>query len=226
VEGSLKRLNTDYIDLYQTHLNDSYTPIDETLRALDHLVTSGKVRYIGCSNIHAWQVMKALGISERMGWVRFESFQGNYTLVERGMERDLLPLLEDQNLGLMIWSPLSGGLLSGKVSRAGAPEGSRRASFEFPPVDKETAYRVLDVLNEIAQEEGISVARLSLAWLLHQKAVTSVIVGARRPEQLEDNLKAADVKLSDETLSRLNGLVKPAQEYPGWMAAHPWDDRI
>jgi aryl-alcohol dehydrogenase-like predicted oxidoreductase len=226
VEGSLKRLNTDYIDLYQTHLNDSYTPIEETLRALDDLVRAGKVRYIGCSNIHAWQVMKALGVSERRGWERFVSFQGNYTLVERGMERELIPLLKDQRLGLLVWSPLSGGLLSGKFSRNASPEGSRRASFDFPPVNKEAAFQVLDALNEVAAELNISVARLSLAWLLHQEAVTSVIVGARRLEQLEDNLKAAEARLSPETLQRLNRLAAPALEYPGWMASHPWDDRI
>jgi aryl-alcohol dehydrogenase-like predicted oxidoreductase len=227
VEGSLRRLNTDYIDLYQTHLNDSVTPLEETLRALDDLVTAGKVRYIGCSNIHAWQVMKGLGISEKNGWVKYCAFQGNYTLVERGMERELIPMLKDQQLGLMVWSPLSGGFLSGKFKRGQEPpEDARRSQFDFPPVHREVAYRAIDALEEIAKRENCSVARVALAWLLHQEVVTSVILGAKRPDQLRDNLQATEVRLSSEDLIRLNDSTTPTLEYPGWMMAHPWDDRM
>lgn len=218
VEESLRRLNTDYIDLYQIHGFDPLTPLEETLEALDALVRSGKVRYIGCSNLAAWHIMKALGYSERKNVSRFVSLQAYYTIAGRDLERDLIPLLNDQQMGLMVWSPLAGGLLSGKYKRdEKGPQGSRRADFDFPPVDKEKAFDILDVMHPIAEEKDISVARLALAWLLHQKAVSSVIIGAKRMDQLEDNLKAVDVSLSPEELQKLDEVSQPASTYPGWM---------
>lgn len=218
VEESLQRLNTDYIDLYQIHGFDPHTPLEETLRALDDLVRSGKVRYIGCSNLAAWHIMKALSYSQHKGLSRFVSLQAYYTIAGRDMERELIPLLEDQQMGLMVWSPLAGGLLSGKFKRnEQGPEGSRRVDFDFPPVDKEKAFDILDVMHPMAEAKGISVARLALAWLLHQKAVSSVIIGAKRMEQLEDNLKATEVQLSTEELQQLDEVSTPPSTYPGWM---------
>ncbi|MFZ0485723.1 MAG: aldo/keto reductase [Arenicellales bacterium] len=220
VHGSLKRLQTDYIDLYQIHGYDPITPFDETLRALDDLVRDGKVRYIGASNLAAWQLMKALGISERRGLARFESLQAYYTVAGRDLERELAPLLRDQRLGLMVWSPLAGGLLSGKFTReGGGPEGARRAGFDFPPVDKERAFNVIDVMQPIAKEHGVSVANIALAWLLHQDVVTTVIIGAKNMEQLNDNLKSVDIKLSDQELQSLDEVSALPPEYPQWMIA-------
>lgn len=218
VEESLKRLNTDYIDLYQIHGFDKHTPLEETLRALDDLVHSGKVRYIGCSNLAAWQIMKALSFSGHQGLSRFISLQAYYTIAGRDLERELIPLLQDQKMGLMVWSPLAGGLLSGKFKRnEQGPEGSRRVEFDFPPVDKEKAFDILDVMHPMAEQKGISVARLALAWLLHQQAVSSVIIGAKRMEQLEDNLKSGEVQLSAEELQQLDEISTPPRTYPSWM---------
>ena len=226
VEASLKRLQTDYIDLYQIHGYDPVTPLEETLRALNDLVASGKVRYIGCSNVAAWHLMKALGISGRMHWSSFVSLQAYYTVAGRELERELIPLLTDQRIGLLVWSPLAGGLLSGKFDRhTNADAESRRANFDFPPVDKEKAYDIIDVMRPIAQAHGASVAQIALAWLLHQPVVTSVIIGAKRPDQLLDNLKAVDVQLSAEELSKLNDVSKLRPEYPGWMLERFAGDR-
>ena len=227
VEESLRRLNTDYIDLYQIHGFDPATPLEETLQTLNELVRSGKVRYIGCSNLAAWHIMKALGYSEYNNLAKFVSLQAYYTIAGRDLERELLPLLEDQKMGLMVWSPLAGGLLSGKFSRDGkGPEGARRADFDFPPVDKEKAFDILDVMHPMAEEKGISVARLAIAWLLHQRAVTSVIIGAKRLDQLEDNLKATEVELSAEDLQKLDEISKPASTYPEWMIDRQGLDRM
>ncbi|WP_017733817.1 aldo/keto reductase [Nafulsella turpanensis] len=218
VEESLKRLGTDYIDLYQIHGFDPLTPLEETLEALDTLVRSGKVRYIGCSNLAAWQIMKAQAYAEHRNLSRFVSLQAYYTIAGRDLEREIIPLLKDQRMGLMVWSPLAGGLLSGKYDRNGnGPEGSRRVEFDFPPVDKDKAFDILDIMHRMADEKGISVARLALAWLLHQRAVSSVIIGAKRVDQLEDNLKAVEVTLSPEELQRLDEVSRPAATYPGWM---------
>lgn len=226
VEESLRRLKTDYIDLYQIHGVDPFTPIEETLRALDDLIRGGKVRYIGCSNLAAWQIMKALAYSEHKGLAKFISLQAYYTIAGRDLERELVPLLEDQQLGLMVWSPLAGGLLSGKFKKdEKAPEGARRTNFDFPPVDKEKAFDILDVMHPMAQEKGISVARLALAWLLHQKSVSSVIIGAKRLEQLEDNLKAVEVRLTADELKQLDNISNPGQVYPGWMIERQGTDR-
>jgi aryl-alcohol dehydrogenase-like predicted oxidoreductase len=218
VEDSLTRLGTDYIDLYQIHGFDAIAPMEETLRALDDLVHSGKVRYLGCSNLAAWQIMKSLWISDKYNLHRFESLQAYYTIAGRDLERDIVPVLQDQNMGLMVWSPLAGGLLSGKFDREGkGPEGARRVDFDFPPVDRNRAFSAVDVMREIAGEKNVSVAQVALSWLLHQSVVTSVIVGAKTPEQLADNLAAPQVMLSDDDLDRLEKVSELPEEYPGWM---------
>lgn len=214
---SLTRLNTDYIDLYQIHGFDKLTPLEETLEALDLLVKSGKVRYIGCSNLAAWQLMKALGISAQKYLSKFVSLQAYYTIAGRDLERELIPLLLDQKIGLMVWSPLAGGLLSGKYSRDTETKEGRRVNFDFPPVDKEKAYDIIDVMKKIAEEKDVSVAQIALSWLLHQPAVSSVIIGANKPEQLSDNLNSVNVKLSEDELKELDAVSKLTPEYPGWM---------
>ena len=227
VHNSLKRLGTDYIDLYQIHGADLVTPLDETLRALDDLVRQGKVRYLGASNLAAWQLMKALGISEHRGLSRFESLQAYYSIAGRDLERELVPLMKDQQLGLMVWSPLAGGFLSGKFRRnSQGPEGARRAAFDFPPVDKERAYNVIDVMDGIAQAHNASVARVALARLLHQPHVTTLIIGAKTSEQLEDNLQAPTLKLTPEQLTALNTVSALPPEYPAWMVARQNEDRV
>ncbi|KJF45668.1 aldo/keto reductase [Draconibacterium sediminis] len=216
-DESLKRLNMDYIDLYQIHGFDRLTPLEETLEALDSLVKSGKVRYIGCSNLAAWQLMKALGISAQQHLSKFVSLQAYYTIAGRDLERELVPLLLDQKVGLMVWSPLAGGLLSGKYSRDAETKEGRRVNFDFPPVNKEKAFDIVDVIRKIADNKGVTVAQIALSWLLHQPAVTSVIIGANKSEQLADNLSSVDVKLEAEELDQLNEVSKLAPEYPGWM---------
>jgi aryl-alcohol dehydrogenase-like predicted oxidoreductase len=227
IDASLQRLGTDYIDLYQIHGFDAVTPWEETLRALDDLVRAGKVRYLGASNLAAWQLMKALGISERDHLARFETVQAYYSIAGRDLEREVVPLMESERVGLLIWSPLAGGFLSGKFSRnQKGPDGARRASFSFPPVNEERAYVVLDVLGEIAKERDVSVARLALAWLLHRPFTTSVIIGARNEAQLRDNLASVDVKLSAEELRRLDVASALPPEYPGWMITVQSRDRL
>ncbi|WP_319501771.1 aldo/keto reductase [uncultured Draconibacterium sp.] len=216
-DESLTRLNMDYIDLYQIHGFDRLTPLEETLEALDSLVKSGKVRYIGCSNLAAWQLMKALGISAQQHLSKFVSLQAYYTIAGRDLERELVPLLLDQKVGLMVWSPLAGGLLSGKYSRDTETKEGRRVNFDFPPVNKEKAYDIVDVMRNIADNKDVTVAQIALSWLLHQPAVTSVIIGANKPEQLADNLSSVDVKLEAEELDQLNEVSKLSPEYPGWM---------
>ncbi len=218
VKASLARLQLDHIDLYQIHGFDPATPIEETVRALDQLVRHGLVRYVGVSNWAAWQIVKALGISERLGLARFESLQAYYTVAGRDLERELVPMLASEGLGLMVWSPLAGGLLSGKFGRDQAGEaGSRRTSFDFPPVNRDRAYDCIAAMRPLAQARGVSVARIALAWLLHQPQVTSVIVGAKRPEQLADNLAATQVTLSADELASLDAVSRLPPEYPGWM---------
>lgn len=225
-EESLKRLGTDYIDLYQIHGYDRLTPLEETLRALDDLVRTGKVRYIGCSNLAAWQLMKALGYSDHKGFERFVSLQAYYTIAGRDLERELVPLLLDQKVGLMVWSPLAGGFLSGKFTRENQQtEDSRRSNFDFPPVNKDRAFDIIDALKPMAESKGASVAQLALAWLLHQPVVTSVIIGAKKTEQLDDNLKAVDVKFTAEELARLDAISKLPAEYPNWMLERQGQDR-
>src|ERR1700691_804588 len=194
VKASLKRLGTDYIDLYQIHGLDTVTPIEETVQALDDLVKQGHVRYVGVSNWSAWTVMKALGIAERHGWTRLSALQAYYTIAGRDLEREIVPMLISEKVGLMVWSPLAGGLLSGKFNRDKAgPEGSRRASFDFPPVDKNRAFDCVDVMRGIANARRVSVARIALAWVLQRPFVMSVIIGAKNLEQLDDNLAATEI---------------------------------
>ena len=217
VHASLKRLGTDYIDLYQIHRFDPLTAFEDTLRALDDLVRAGKVRYIGCSNLAAWQLMKALGVSHDLGLERFRCTQSYYSLAGRELERETIPLLKDQNLGLLVWSPLAGGFLSGKFTRTSGDETARRARFDFPPVDKDKGFRILDVLATIAGNHAVSVAQTALAWILANAAVTSVIIGARKISQLDDNIKSADLALTADEMSALNDASAIAPEYPAWM---------
>ncbi len=216
-DESLKRLQLDYIDLYQIHAYDAQTPMLETLEALNTLVESGKVRYIGCSNLAAWHIMKSLGIAEQHHLKKFISLQAYYTIAGRDLEREIVPLLNDQKMGLMVWSPLAGGLLSGKYSRDKETKDGRRVNFDFPPINKEKTYDIIDVMKIIADAKQVSVAQISLAWLLHQNAVTSVIIGANKQSQLSDNLQSINVKFSNDELSKLNEVSALNPEYPGWM---------
>jgi aryl-alcohol dehydrogenase-like predicted oxidoreductase len=218
VDESLRRLGTDWLDLYQIHGYDALTPLDETLRALDDIVRAGKVRYIGCSNLAAWQIAKANGLAAMHDWHRFESLQAYYTIAGRDLERELVPVLADQQMGLMVWSPLAGGLLSGKYTRAQeGPAGSRRTTFDFPPVDRERAFACVDVMRMIGEAHGVSVARVALAWLLAQKHVTTIIIGAKNEQQLRDNIDATALKLTPEDLGALERVSALSPEYPGWM---------
>jgi len=226
VDASLMRLGLDHIDLYQIHGVDPLTPMDETLDALNDIVRSGRVRYIGASNHAAWQIAKALGTSERKGYPRFESLQMYYTIAGRDLEREVVPLAVEEQLSILPWSPLAGGFLSGKFQReGGGPNDARRTSFDFPPVNKDKAFDIIDAMRPMAEGRGISVARIALAWLLHQKPVTSVIIGAKTPEQLADNIAAVEVKLTDDELKALDAVSALAPEYPGWMMARQGDDR-
>jgi aryl-alcohol dehydrogenase-like predicted oxidoreductase len=218
LDASLRRLQLDHIDLYQLHGFDPLTPMDEVLCTLNDMVRSGKVRSIGLCNMAAWQIMKGLAISDKQGWARFESVQAYYTVAGRDLEREVVPLLQDQQLGLMVWSPLAGGLLSGKFHPDGSgPEGARRASFDFPLVDKPRAFRCVDVMRPIAEGHQVSVARVALAWLLSRRQVTSVILGARTPAQLADNLGASELTLSPQELQAIDEVSALPSEYPGWM---------
>jgi len=227
VDQSLQRLGLDYIDLYQTHGLDALTPIEETLGALNDCVRAGKVRYIGLCNLAAWQITKALWIADRRNLERFQSVQAYYSIAGRDLEREIIPLANDQQLAILPWSPLAGGLLSGKFSRDGqGPEGARRATFDFPPVDKDRAFRIIDAIRPIAKAQGVSVARVALAWLLHKPAVTSVIIGAKNPEQLRDNLAACELELSSEQMVTLDKVSTLPPEYPTWMLERLSADRL
>lgn len=218
IEQSLRRLGTDYIDLYQVHGWDSVTPIEETLRALEDLVRQGKVRYLGCSNWSARHLMKAIYLARARGWTEFASLQAYYSLVGRDLEHELLPLCREEGLGLLPWSPLSGGFLSGKYRRDNAkPEGARRSSFDFPPIDEARGFSAVEALAGIAKQKGASVAQVALAWLLAQPGVTSIIIGANKLSQLEDNLKASELQLTPEEVEQLSSTTAPAPLYPEWM---------
>jgi aryl-alcohol dehydrogenase-like predicted oxidoreductase len=226
VDASLKRLKLDHIDLYQLHGFDPLTPLDEALATLNDLVRSGKVRYIGLCNMAAWQIMKALAISEKNHWSRFESVQAYYTLAGRDLEREVFPLLQDQQLGLMVWSPLVGGLLSGKFAPDGqGPAGTRRASFDFPLVDKPRAFRCIDAMRPIAERHQVSVARVALAWLLGRPQVSTVIIGAKTSAQLADNLGASGLELAADELAALDAVSALPPEFPGWMLARQAQNR-
>jgi aryl-alcohol dehydrogenase-like predicted oxidoreductase len=227
IDGTLRRLQTDHIDLYQIHGNDIITPIEETLRALDTLVQQGKVRYIGVSNWQAWKIAKALTISSFRNLARFDTLQAYYSIAGRDLEREIIPMLEAEKTGLLVWSPLAGGLLSGKFSRDNQkPAGSRRSEFDFPLVDKERTWRILDVIAPIAKAHNCSAARISLAWLLSKPVVTSIIIGAKRLDQLEDNLAAVDVQLTADELQQLDAVSALPPEYPGWMLQTQGSNRL
>jgi aryl-alcohol dehydrogenase-like predicted oxidoreductase len=221
VDASLKRLQLDYIDLYQIHGFDPLTPFEESLSALNDLVRSGRVRYIGLCNLAAWQVMKSLSVSERLNLAKFVSVQAYYTVAGRDLERELVPLIQDQKLGLMVWSPLAGGLLSGKFSSAEdkGPAGARRATFDFPVVDKSRAFRCVDAMRPMALARKISVAQVALAWILAKSFVTTVIIGAKSMDQLRDNIDSTRVRLDDAEIKQLDEISALPVEYPGWMLA-------
>ena len=227
LEKSLKRLQTDHIDLYQLHNFDPLTPFDEVLRALDDSVRQGKVRYIGCSSLAAWQLTKALGVSERRGLAPFVSIQSFYSLAGRDIEHELIPAIEAEGTGLLCWSPLAGGLLSGKFDRSGPSDaGSRRAKIAFPPVDEAKTFDVIDVLKAIAASHDASPAQIALAWLLSRPAVTSIIVGIKRPDQLTDNLKTFNVALTNDEFKRLDEVSRSPARYPGWIQTYNARGRV
>jgi aryl-alcohol dehydrogenase-like predicted oxidoreductase len=228
-EASLRRLGTDHIDLYQVHEWDGQTPLEETLGALEHLLHSGKVRYVGCSNFAGWQVMKALGIAQANGLPRFVSQQVYLSLQERSAEYEIVPSAIDQGLGLLIWSPLAGGLMSGKYRRGQPPPpGSRHASeWSEPPVyDEDKLYDTIETLVEIAAARGVSAAQVAIAWLLSRPGITSVIVGARTDEQLKDNLAAATLELTAEEQAKLEQVSRPPLIYPFWHQSASANDRL
>jgi aryl-alcohol dehydrogenase-like predicted oxidoreductase len=228
VDASLKRLQLDYIDLYQLHGFDPLTPFEEALSALNDLVRSGRVRYIGLCNMAAWQIMKSLAVSERLRLAKFISVQAYYTIAGRDLERDVVPLIQDQNLGLMVWSPLAGGLLSGKYSSAEdkGPAGARRGAFDFPLVDKARAFKCVDVMRAMAGSRHVSVAQIALAWLLAKPFVTSVIIGAKSMDQLRDNVASIRVRLDDAEMKQLDEVSALPPEYPGWMLAYQSQARL
>ena len=231
LEDSLKRLQLDHVDLYQIHGFDPVTPLEETMRGLEDVVRSGKVRYIGCSNLAAWQVMKANGIAEKNGWTKFVSTQNYYSIAGRDLENELVPMVQDQQMAILPWSPLAGGFLSGKYTRNSQPEGdrgdgpSRRLNFDFPPVNKEKAYDIIDVMETIAEAHGVSVARIALAWVLAKPGVTSMIIGAKNTDQLMDNIKAVELSLTTEQLEQLDEVSATAKPYPQWMIQRQSSDR-
>jgi len=219
VEGSLGRLQTDYIDLYQVHGWDSNTPLEETLRTLDDLVRQGKVRYVGLSNFMSWQAATAVMLQERLGLEKYVTAQMHYSLVGRGIEHDFQSFAQYHNIGILVWSPLAGGFLAGKYNRSNPPPpGSRFADAgQFVPFDKEMGYRVVDTLKEVAARHGATPARVAISWVLSRPAISSVIVAARKAEQLEDNLRAVDLRLSDDDVQQLDAASDPGTPYPKWM---------
>lgn len=226
IEASLKRLQTDYIDLYQIHSFDPLTPFEETLRALDDAVSQGKVRYIGCSNLAAWQIMKALAVSEKRCLAPFVSVQAFYSLAGRDLEHDLIPMITDQKLALLVWSPLAGGFLSGKYDRNSEQGISRRDKIEFPPINREKTFNIIDTLRVVGERHGVSAARVALAWILANPAVTSIIIGVRSIDQLADNLGALDIDLTERDIVDLNAVSDTGPHYPGWLQEGAMSQRI
>ncbi len=226
VDESLQRLQMDHIDILYVHGVDPKTPIEETMRALNDIVLTGKVRYIAVCNWPAWMVMKGLGIAEKHGWNKFVGMQYFYSLAGRDIEREILPLAADQNLAMMPWSPLAGGFLGGKYSRnAAKAEGSRRDTFDFPPINKEKAYDIIDVITEVGKQHNITVAEVALAWVRLQKGITSTIIGAKTIEQLHANIKSTEVQLTEEDLKKIDEVSALPREYPGWMVERQSADR-
>jgi aryl-alcohol dehydrogenase-like predicted oxidoreductase len=218
VDDSLRRMNLSHIDLLYIHGVDPLTPLEETMRALEEVVRTGKVRYLGVSNHPAWMMMKANSYAEKMGWNKFVASQNYYTIASRDIEREIVPMALNEGIGIMPWSPLAGGFLSGKFRRdnQGSDE-NRRRSFDFPPLNKEKAYDIIDVMDEIGKNHHASVAQVALSWIKDRPGVTSVIIGVKREEQLRDNLAAIDLELSPEETRRLDQISALSPEYPGWM---------
>ncbi|MGC4121616.1 MAG: aldo/keto reductase [Myxococcales bacterium] len=227
IDGSLRRLKVDHVDLYQIHGFDRVAPLEETLDALDDVVRAGKVRYVGFCNLPAWAAMKALALCDRHGWARFVSAQVFYAIAARDIEREIVPLAQEEKLAILPWSPLAGGLLTGKFTAGEkGPADARRAQFDFPIVDKPRAFACVDAMRPIAQAHNTSVARVALAYLLHKSFVTSVILGAKSDEQLADNLAAADLVLAKDELEKLDAVSALPPEYPGWMVDWQGRDRM
>ena len=227
VSRSLERLQTDHIDLYQIHGTDSVTPVEETMRALDDLTRQGMVRYVGCSNWQAWKIMKAQGVAAQHGYARFETLQAYYSIAGRDLEREIVPMMNDQKVGLMVWSPLAGGLLSGKFGPgSNGPEGARRAAFDFPPVNKDRAWACIDAMREIGVAHGgASVARVALAYILAKPFTMTVIIGAKTMEQLDDNLEAVKLSFTADEMKKLDEVSALPAEYPGWMLTRQGAER-
>jgi aryl-alcohol dehydrogenase-like predicted oxidoreductase len=220
VDDSLKRMQLDHIDLLYVHGVDPITPLEETMRALEDVVRAGKVRYLGVSNHPAWKVMKANAIAEKMGWTKFVALQNFYSIACRDVERELIPLAQSEGLALMPWSPLAGGFVSGKYSRSNPKAGnSRRDEFDFPPLNKEKTYDIIDVMADIGKTHSVSVAQIALAWLMKKDSVTSIIIGAKNNEQLNDNIASREVRLSDADMEKLDNVSELVSEYPSWMIA-------
>jgi aryl-alcohol dehydrogenase-like predicted oxidoreductase len=228
VNDSLERMGLSYIDLLYIHGVDPVTPLEETMRGLEDVVRSGKVRYLGVSNHPAWMVAKANGIADKMGWTRFTALQNYYTIAGRDVEREIVPMAQSEGLALMPWSPLAGGFLSGKYTRDKEKAGgdSRRDEFDFPPIDKEKAYDIIDLMFEIGQNHKVSVAQVALAWLLNKEVVTSVIIGAKKYEQLVDNIAATQLELSGDEMEQLDTISALKPEYPGWMVERQMQGRL
>jgi aryl-alcohol dehydrogenase-like predicted oxidoreductase len=227
VNDSLQRLGLGHIDLLYIHGVDPVTPLEETMRGLEEVVQSGKVRYLGISNHPAWMVMKANSYAEKMGWNKFVALQNYYSIAGRDIEREIIPMALAENLSVMPWSPLAGGFLSGKFTRETLKAGnSRRDEFDFPPVNKEKAYDIIDVMQEIAKGHEVTVARVALAWMLRKNGITSIIIGARKEEQLRENIAATTLKLSADEMSRLDAISELSKEYPGWMVERQADGRL
>jgi aryl-alcohol dehydrogenase-like predicted oxidoreductase len=227
VEGSLRRLETDYIDLYQVHIQDPFTPYEETLRALEDVLRRGYVRYIGFSNLPAWKAAKMIGLQERLGYTSFVSAQMYFSLLGRDLEHEVVPFAQDQGLGILVWSPLASGFLTGKYTRDNpAPKEARRNKFQFPPIDVEKGYEVVDKLRSIAKSHDVTIAQVALAWLLTKSFISSILIGANTMNQLEDNLNAVDVNLTKEEIASLDEMTAPTLLYPGWMQAMGLDPKI
>ena len=227
VNDSLRRLGLDHIDLLYIHGLDPVTSLEETMRGLEEVVQSGKVRYLGISNHPAWMVIKANAVAASMGWNKFVALQNYYTIAGRDIEREIVPMALSENLSIMPWSPLAGGFLSGKFSRKTLKAGnSRRDEFDFPPVNKGKAYDIIDVMQEISSAHNVSVARVALAWLLRKKGVTSIIIGAKKEEQLRENIASTSLLLTADEMSRLDSISELSKEYPGWMVERQADGRL
>ncbi len=227
VNESLQRLGLDHIDLLYIHGVDPITSLEETMRGLEEVVQSGKVRYLGISNHPAWMVVKANSIAGQMGWNKFVALQNYYSIAGRDIEREIVPMAAAENLSIMPWSPLAGGFLSGKFSRQTQKAGdSRRDAFDFPPVNKEKAYDIIDVMQDIASAHNVKAARVALAWMLRKKGVTSIIIGAKKEEQLRENIASTTLLLTADEMSRLDAISELSKEYPGWMIERQIEGRI